>query len=80
MPYSIYEMGLNLINFVILLFAHTKYKKVDGLVTALFFLNYGALRLYLEILKQNYLGFLTLISFIFLIYGLSKLSKIVFKL
>jgi prolipoprotein diacylglyceryltransferase len=80
MPFSIYEMGLNLVNFVILLFAHSKYKKIDGLVTALFFLNYGLIRLYIEILKQNYLGFLTLVSFIFFVYGVSKLSKIIFKI
>lgn len=79
MPYSIYEMGLNIINFTILLFVY-KFKKIDGLVTALFFLNYGALRLYIEILKGNYLGFLSLISFIFLVYGVSKFIKIVFKL
>ena len=79
MPFSLYEMGLNIVNFTILLFVY-KLKKADGLVTALFFLNYGAIRLYIEILKGNYLGFLTLISFIFLIYGLSKITKIVFKL
>lgn len=79
MPFSIYEMGLNIINFTILLFVY-KFKKTDGLITALFFLNYGAIRLYIELLKQNYLGFLTLISFIFLVYGVSKLTKIIFKL
>jgi prolipoprotein diacylglyceryltransferase len=79
MPFSLYEMGLNIINFTILIFIY-KLKKTDGLVTAMFFLNYGALRLYIEFLKGNYLGFLTLISFIFLIYGLSKLIKIILKL
>jgi prolipoprotein diacylglyceryltransferase len=79
MPFSLYEMGLNIINFTILLFAY-KLKKADGLVTSLFFLNYGALRIYIEFLKGNYLGFLTLISFIFLVYGVSKLVKILFKL
>jgi len=79
MPFSLYEMGLNIVNFTILLFTY-KLKKADGLVTALFFLNYGALRLYIEILKGNYLGFLALVSFIFLVYGISKLVKIVFKL
>lgn len=79
MPFSLYEMGFSIINFVILLFFY-KLKKIDGLVTALFFLNYGAIRLYIEILKQNYLGFLTLVSFIFLVYGSSKLIKIGFKL
>lgn len=79
MPFSLYEMGLNIVNFTILLFVY-KLKKADGLVTALFFLNYGVIRLYIEILKGNYLGFLTLISFIFLVYGLSKVTKIIFKL
>jgi len=79
MPFSIYEMGLNLINFTILLFIY-KFKRTDGLVTAVFFLNYGAIRLYLEFLKENYFGFLTLVSIIFLVYGISKLVKIIFKL
>ena len=79
MPFSIYEMGLNIINFTILLFVY-KFKKVDGLVTALFFLNYGAIRLLIEILKGNYLGFLTLVSFLFLVYGVSKFIKLVFRL
>lgn len=79
LPFSIYEMGLNIVNFTILLGAY-KLKKIDGLVTALFFLNYGAIRLYVEFLKENYFGFLTLISLIFFTYGISKLSKIIFKL
>jgi len=79
MPFSIYEMGLNIINFTILLLIY-KLKKTDGIITALFFLNYGAIRLYIEILKENYLGFLTLVSFIFLVYGISKLVKVLFKL
>jgi prolipoprotein diacylglyceryltransferase len=79
MPFSLYEMGLNLINFTFLLFVY-KFKKIDGLITTLFFLNYGAIRLYIELLKQNYFGFLTLISFIFVVYGVSRLSKLVFKL
>jgi phosphatidylglycerol:prolipoprotein diacylglycerol transferase len=79
MPFSIYEMGFNIINFTILLIAY-RFKKIDGLVTSLFFLNYGIIRLYIEILKGNSLGFLTLISFIFFIYGVSKLVKIILKL
>lgn len=79
LPFSLYEMGLNIINFTILLGAY-KIKKIDGLVTALFFLNYGAIRIYIEFLKGNYFGFLTLISVIFFTYGVSKLSKIIFKL
>jgi len=79
LPYSLYEMGLNIINFTILLFVY-KFKKVDGLITTLFFLNYGAIRLYIEIAKQNYIGFLTIISFIFLSYGVTRLVKIIYKL
>jgi phosphatidylglycerol:prolipoprotein diacylglycerol transferase len=78
-PFAVYEMGLNLINFGILLLVY-KFKKIDGLVTSLFFLNYGALRLYIEFLKENYFGFLSLISLVFLAYGTSKLIKIVFRL
>jgi prolipoprotein diacylglyceryltransferase len=79
MPFSAYEMGLNIINFTILLAAY-KLKKIDGLVTALFFFNYGLIRIYIEFAKGNYFGFLTIISIVFLTYGLSKLVKIVFKL
>jgi len=79
LPYSFYEMGLNLLNFGILLIA-TKMKKTDGVVTALFFLNYGVIRFFIEYTKGNYLGFLSMVSLIFIIYGGFKIFRLKTKL
>ena len=75
LPYSFYEMGLNVVNFGILLIA-SKINKKDGVITALFFLNYGAIRFFIEYTKGNYLGFLSLVSLIFIIYGGFKIFRL----
>lgn len=75
LPYSFYEMGLNLLNFVVLL-AIYKMKKMDGLVTSFFFINYGIIRFGIEYTKGNYLGFLSSVSILFFLFGIYKLLKI----
>ena len=79
LPYSFYEMGLNLVNFAVLLIAY-KFKKTDGIVTGLFFLNYGLIRFYIEYTKGNTLGFLFLVSLVFIVYGAFKIFRLKTKL
>ena len=79
MPHAEYEMIFNFINFGLLYFLF-KFIKKDGLVTAIYFLNYGFFRLLIEYDKGDLVRFLTLISFVFFLYGLTKLIKIVFRL
>jgi len=79
MPYAEYEMIFNFFNFSILYFLY-KFIKKDGLVTAVYFMNYGFFRLAIEYDKGDLIRFLSLISFVFFVYGLMKLVKIVFKL
>jgi len=79
LPYAYYEIALNFLNFTFLSFA-SGVKKKEGLVTALFFLNYGLIRIVIEILKGNFIGFLTVISYLFFAYGFLKTFKIIFKL
>ena len=79
LPFSFYEIGLDLINFAVLYFVYSSKKRPDGLVTALFFLFYGIIRLYIEFLKGN-LGFLALASVGFILFGLIKSIKVSFKL
>jgi prolipoprotein diacylglyceryltransferase len=75
LPFSYYEMVLNMINFVILYFI---YKKERYLVTYYFFLNYGIIRVLIEVLKNNF-GFLFYISFCFMIYGFLNIFKLRYK-
>jgi len=75
LPYSFYEMILNLINFGVLLLI-SRMKQADGIVTALFFFNYGVIRFFIEYTKGNYLGFLSLVSLIFVIYGGFKIFRL----
>jgi phosphatidylglycerol:prolipoprotein diacylglycerol transferase len=79
MPYAGYEMIFSFFNFGILYIIY-KYIKRDGLITAIYFLNYGIFRLIIEYAKDDLLKILSLISFVFVIYGISKLIKVVFKL
>lgn len=79
MPHAEYEMIFNFINFGLLYFLF-KFIKKDGLVTAIYFLNYGFFRLLIEYDKGDLVRFLTLISFVIFIYGLTKLIKIIFRL
>lgn len=79
LPFSYYEIVFNLINFVILFFIYTSYKKSDGLVTYLYFAIYGVSRLYIEFTKGD-LGFLALVSLVFILFGISKTIKTVYKL
>lgn len=79
MPYAGYEMIFSFFNFGILYIIY-KYVKRDGLITAIYFLNYGIFRLFIEYAKDDLLKILSLISFVFVIYGISKLIKVVFKL
>ena len=75
LPYSFYEMALNLLNFVVLITLN-KFTKKEGVVTAFYFLNYGIIRFWIEYTKGNFMGFLSLVSFIFIIYGFFKLLQI----
>lgn len=75
LPYSFYEMGLNIVNFTILLIIY-KFKKVDGWVTSFYFINYGIIRFWIEYSKGNFLGFLSLVSALFFIFGVYKLLKL----
>jgi len=75
LPFSYYEMILNLINFLILCII--SYKKREKIVY-LYFLNYGLIRIFIESLKGN-LGFLFFISIIFTIYGFLGIFKLRLK-
>jgi len=79
MPHAMYEMVFNFFNFGILYFLY-KYVKKDGLITAVYFLNYGIFRLIIEFDKGDLFKVLSIISFAFAIYGVSKLIKVIFKL
>lgn len=79
LPFSFYEMIFNILNFLVLLFVFNSKKRPDGIVTSLFFLIYGTSRLYIEFLKEN-LGFLALVSVVFILFGLVKTIKISNKL
>jgi phosphatidylglycerol---prolipoprotein diacylglyceryl transferase len=79
LPFSYYEIGLNIISFVIILLA-SKVSKTPGTITYLFFLNYGLIRIFIEIIKGNYVGFLTVVSFVFFVYGFLRLLKINLKI
>jgi len=79
MPHAEYEMIFNFFNFSIVYFLY-KFIRKDGLVTAVYFMNYGFFRLAIEYDKGDLIRFLSLISFVFFVYGLMKLIKIIFKL
>lgn len=75
LPFSYYEMILNLINFLILFLI---YKHHSPLVTYSYFFNYGIIRVLIEVLKNNY-NFLFYISICFMIYGFLHIFKLRYK-
>jgi len=75
LPFSYYEIFLNLINFLILLKVKTINPKF---VVYSFFLNYGIIRILIESLKGNY-GFLFYVSLIFTFYGFFMIFKLRYK-
>jgi len=77
LPYSYYEMILNLINFVILFNVSKRNPKI---VQYFYFLNYGILRLLIEILKGNRFNFLEFICAYFIFYGFFNLYKLRLKI
>jgi len=79
LPHATYEMFFNFLNFGVLLILN-KYIKKDGLITSVYFLNYGIFRLIIEFDKGDLMKVLSIISFVFAIYGISKLVKIIFRL
>ena len=77
LPYSYYEMILNMINFVILFNVSKKNPKI---VHYIYFINYGILRLLIEILKGNTFNFLGIICLLFIFYGFFNLYKLRLKI
>lgn len=77
LPYSYYEMILNMINFVILFNVSKRNPKI---VQYVYFLNYGILRLLIEILKGNRFNFLEFICAFFIFYGFFNLYKLRLKI
>ena len=77
LPYSYYEMILNMINFVILFNVSKKNPKI---VHYIYFINYGILRLLIEILKGNTFNFLEIICLLFIFYGFFNLYKLRLKI
>lgn len=76
LPYSYYEIILNLLNFVIL---KKVFSKNPDKVIYFFFLNYGIIRVLIEIIKGNVFNFLFFISILFIIYGFLGLYHLKFK-
>lgn len=75
LPFSFYEIFLNIINFLIL----NKIKNSNPkLIVYSFFLNYGIIRIFLESLKGNY-GFLFFTAIIFTFYGFFVIYKLRYK-
>jgi prolipoprotein diacylglyceryltransferase len=77
LPYSYYEMILNIVNFFILYKISQNNPKI---VQYVYFLNYGILRLLIEILKGNKFNFLEIICVLFIFYGFFNLYKLRLKI
>ena len=77
LPYSYYEMILNMINFVILFNVSKRNPKI---VQYVYFINYGILRLLIEVLKGNRFNFLEFICAFFIFYGFFNLYKLRLKI
>jgi prolipoprotein diacylglyceryltransferase len=77
LPYSYYEMILNMINFVILFIVSKRNPKI---VQYVYFINYGILRLLIEVLKGNRFNFLEFICAFFIFYGFFNLYKLRLKI
>ena len=77
LPYSYYEMILNIVNFFILYKISQNNPKI---VQYVYFLNYGILRLLIEILKGNKFNFLEIICVLFFFYGFFNLYKLRLKI
>lgn len=75
LPFSYYEIILNILNFFFLYFIS---KKNKNLIVSFFFINYGLIRIFIEILKGNY-SFLFLTSVIFFVYGFLMVFKLRYK-
>jgi len=76
LPFSYYEIFLNLLNFLILFYIY-KFKD-KRIIPFCYFINYGILRLFIEILKGN-LGFLFFSSILIMFYGFFHLIKLRLK-
>jgi prolipoprotein diacylglyceryltransferase len=77
LPYSYYEMILNIANFFILYKISQNNPKI---VQYVYFLNYGILRLLIEILKGNKFNFLEITCLLFIFYGFFNLYKLRLKI
>ena len=77
LPYSYYEMILNIVNFFILFKIS---KNNPRIVQYVYFINYGILRLFIEILKGNRFNFLEIICLLFIFYGFFNLYKLRLKI
>jgi len=77
LPYSYYEMLLNMVNFVILFNVSKRNPKI---VQYVYFINYGILRLLIEVLKGNRFNFLEFICAFFIFYGFFNLYKLRLKI
>jgi len=75
LPFSYYEMILNLLNFI---FLYVVYKNKKHTMVYFYFLNYGLIRIFIEILKGHF-GFLFLMSVLMAIYGFFMLFKLRLK-
>lgn len=76
LPFSYYEIILNIFNFGIL---YLIYKKNSNLIIPVYFINYGIIRTYIEYIKGNNLNFLMIVSISFLIYGIYQIFKLSLK-
>jgi prolipoprotein diacylglyceryltransferase len=77
LPYSYYEMILNIVNFFILYKISQNNPKI---VQYVYFLNYGILRFLIEILKGNKFNFLEITCLLFIFYGFFNLYKLRLKI
>lgn len=75
LPFSYYEIVLNLLNFGILNFI---YKKNPNLIVYFYFINYGLIRIFIESLKGNF-NFLFFSAFFFFVYGFLGIYKLIYK-
>jgi prolipoprotein diacylglyceryltransferase len=75
LPFSYYEIILNLLNFLVLVFIN-KYNQKYLIPT--YFLNYGIIRIFIEYLKGSF-GFLFFFSIIFFLYGFLYIFKLRLK-